>query len=232
MIIAYTCNIGHYDLYRNIFPKDDTIKYIYFTDDGVPVNGWQVLPVDIDITDNPRKLARYYKINSHLVLPEHDMSLWMDARFILKEGAVEKFVREYKDNDISCFEYPYQRRFCAYDEADICAKNHPYNKDVIKKQTLRYEKEGFPRDFGLFATGIMIRKNNKKVAKFNETWWNEIKNGSERDQISQTYSSWKSGVEISKINNHRNVYSNDIVTVYNHRVNRKEDNKSYLSNEL
>lgn len=226
MIIVYTCNIGHYDLYRNIFPKDNKVNYIYFTDDGVPVSGWKVLPVDTNIINSPRKLARYYKINSHLVLPEHDVSLWLDARFIIKEDAVEKFVKQYRKNDISCFYYPYDKRHCAYDEAEACLESRLNGKHLIHKQVAKYKSEGFPEQYGLYATGIMIRRNNEDVKRFNEVWWNEVRDFSERDQISQCYASWKTGVSITAINSDRNVYNNEIVKVYKHRVKRRDQYKA------
>ncbi|MCK5017019.1 MAG: DUF616 domain-containing protein [Candidatus Peribacteraceae bacterium] len=227
MVIVYTCNIGHYDLFRNIFPKpNDRVKYVYFTDeDEAPVNGWKVIKVDRSVIDNPRKLARYYKINSHKVLPPHDISLWLDARYIIDTDAVYKFIVKFKKNDISCFSYPYDKRDCLYKEAIICATNGMSNLKLIYNQVARYRDEGFPKHYGLFATGIMIRQNTNKVAKFNEIWWNEIENYSHRDQISQCYASWKAEVPITPIQSDGNVYKNEIAFVYKHRVHRKEDNK-------
>ena len=74
-VIVYTCNIGHYDPYMNIPAPKDNLKYYYFMDGKNPEvgGGWKVEMVKTLLYGN-RKTARYYKINPHLVLPEHDYS--------------------------------------------------------------------------------------------------------------------------------------------------------------
>jgi len=105
----------------------------------------------------------------------------MDARFeIRKEADVRSFLDRYKKNDISCFYYPYGRSDCAYEEAYTCLDNPIQDKHLICEQICRYKADGFPEQNGLYATGIMIRRNNKDVKRFNETWWNELRDYSER----------------------------------------------------
>jgi hypothetical protein len=76
---------------------------------------------------------------------------------------------------------------------------------------LKYEREGFPKNQGLFSTGFIVRRNNKNVANFNEIWWDEVKNYSARDQLSQVYSAWKCGLRIDNINIGSSVYSNNFL---------------------
>jgi hypothetical protein len=54
----------------------------------------------------------------------------------------------------------------------------------------------------------MVRKNIKNVNNFNNTWWEEIKSFSGRDQLSQVYSSWKTETPITPITNGGDVYNN------------------------
>ena len=51
-------------------------------------------------------------------------------------------------------------------------------------------------DLGLGENCFIIRKNNNRVKKFNEIWWEEYIKGSERDQMSFMYAVWKSGVRL------------------------------------
>ena len=44
---------------------------------------------------------------------------------------------------------------------------------------------------GMTASGVLVRRNTKANAKFNEAWWTEVNNGSVRDQLSFGYVSWK-----------------------------------------
>ena len=59
----------------------------------------------------------------------------------------------------------------------------------------------FPRNYGLFETGFMVRKNNLKSTMFNESWWKEISKNSGRDQLSQMFVSWSIGVDVKPILN-------------------------------
>lgn len=61
----------------------------------------------------------------------------------------------------------------------------------------RYREVGFPEQYGLFETGIMIRNNRSRRLKgMCRIWANELVIGSKRDQLSLNYSIWKSGNNI------------------------------------
>jgi hypothetical protein len=52
--------------------------------------------------------------------------------------------------------------------------------------------EGYPKNNGLFATGLIVMKNNNdNCINLFKTWSNEYVNGSRRDQLSVNYSIWK-----------------------------------------
>ena len=56
----------------------------------------------------------------------------------------------------------------------------------------RFKKEGFPEEYGLLQSNIMLRKhNNSDCIKLMEDWFKELKNGSHRDQLSFNYVSGK-----------------------------------------
>lgn len=215
-IIVYTANIGNYDEINHVYIREPNIDFWYFNDSNEPVYGWKDEKVDKPHEDNT-KSARYYKCNPHLVLPEHDISVWVDARFLVKAKNVTQFINESfrKRDKIAC--YPHFRNpidGCAYKEAFICATYELDNPDIILKQIMRYQKEGFPKRHGLFATGIIIRRNIPEVNEFNELWWEEIQNGSKRDQISQVYCSWKKGLKITPIEG--SIYGNKLVSKKKH----------------
>ena len=215
-IIVYTANIGDYDDYYNVYIKEKDIKFLYFTDKEAQVCGWRNVVQNNKHADNT-KAARWYKCNSHL-LPPHDISIWVDARFRIKSKNISKFVEESlgKKDQIACF---YHSRGgssgCAYTEGFVCAANNIDDDTVIQRQLIKYLDEGFPKKHGLFSTGIIIRRNTPEVQKFNELWWNEVENGSKRDQISQTYSAWKTGLKIKGIEG--NVYGNELVNKMKHK---------------
>lgn len=223
-IIVYTCNIGHYDLYMNIPQPKDSVKFYYFMDGNKPMvgGGWKVQLIK-DSPYSNRKTARYYKINSHRVLPEHDYSVWVDARFEINPKNVYKFVEKYQRYDMTCYEYPWRKKDCLYKEAVSCAMSKYNGSPAIYEQMKKYKAEGFPEQYGLCATGIIIRKNNDKVKKFNRIWWGEVRDFSPRDQLSHMYAVWKSGIKVNVINDL--VYANEISKHFKHNMSRRKANK-------
>jgi hypothetical protein len=88
------------------------------------------------------------------------------------------------------------RRVCAYKEATVCINQRIDSPERIKSQIDRYKSEGFPQDYGLVMGGIISRVHNKKAKRINYAWWNEIVNGSRRDQLSINYVLWKLNEEV------------------------------------
>ena len=221
-IIVYTANIGNYDTLNHIYIKSDNVKFVYFTDSKDGLCGWdKVLIAERKCKDNTKE-ARYYKCNPHLVLPDHDISIWVDARFQVKAQNVHQYLKDnFKRNmNIACYDHPRDGKSgCSYIEGFVCGANGLDDNHIILKQISRYKADGFPKKNGLFSSGIIIRRNNDKVNQFNEFWWNEIVNGSKRDQISQVYSSWKNGVIIDSIEG--SVYKNQLVKKGTHIHKKK-----------
>ena len=58
----------------------------------------------------------------------------------------------------------------------------------------------YPRNNGLIVSGILLRKHNEEDVKVTmEKWWEELKYGSKRDQLSFDYSAWKTDLKFNYI---------------------------------
>ena len=99
-------------------------------------------------------------------------------------------------------------RDCVYQEAEAIlwlGQNDPNKKykdepSVIKKQIDGYFNEGYPRNNGLIVSGILLRRHKESnVIKTMEKWWEQVKYGSKRDQLSFDYSVWKTGLNYNYI---------------------------------
>ena len=213
-VIVYSANIGGYDLFSYPTKFDDNIRYILFTDnkyfksDVWEVNHIDFLPNDLD----NRLKARYLKTNPHKVLPEHDISLWVDHCFTPKFNSFENMLQQilFDGNQIMC--YKHDERKCIYDESIAVERLGLDDPHKVKIQMDRYRKDNFPKNMGLFQSGFMFRLNNERVNEFNDKWWSEIKGGCGRDQLSQVYCSWKTGIPIKKIEKNGGVYGNTFLT--------------------
>lgn len=191
--VIYTCITGNYDsLIEPKFVTDD-FDYICFTDNNnIKSDVWQIkpLPKETDELSQVKK-QRYVKINSHLVLGEYDLSIWVDGNVIIK-GDLNKLLKNTLKDDCSIYVPTHPQRKCIYAESEAVIAMKKDTREIIKPQLDRYKSEGFPKDFGLLQSNIMIRKHNEKdCVKFMEEWFSEVKNGSHRDQLSFNYVQWK-----------------------------------------
>lgn len=208
-IIIYSANIDNYDDFKKISVEDPSVRYILFTDNKIfRSKTWEISHVDFlpNIKDK-RRISRYLKVNSHLVLPNHDISIWIDHCFSPKIKNAIDFLLSigFNDQNIMCFQHDW--RNCLYKESEEVKNLLLDDVNLVNEQIYKYKNEGFPQNLGLFSTGFLIRRNNEQIKNFNETWWNQINNYSGRDQLSQMYSSWKTNVKIGRISD-LSVYNN------------------------
>lgn len=208
--IIFSVNIGGYDDLKTPKVIDSSSRYILFTDNKYfKSKVWEIYHIDfIDKQLDNRKKARFIKTNPHLVLPEHNISVWVDHCYIPRFNSTLQMLNEINFHNYNIMCYKHNVRNCIFKEAEIVKQDRLDYNEVVDKQMNKYKIEGFPYNLGLFDSGFTIRKNNPDVKKFNETWWNEIKDFSGRDQLSQVYSSWKTNVKIEPISNGGDIYSN------------------------
>lgn len=191
----FTDNIEHV---HGVLPEYDTtsIDFICFTNTPhLKSNTWNIKQVSLDI---PARLqARKYKTMPHLYLQDYDSWFWMDNACVFKYDPANLFEYYMKDFDVGVHEHC--DRTNIFQEAETIISRKLDDPVLVTKQMQRYQSEGYV-DTGLFETGILMRRNNEKVKKFNEDWWNEINNYSLRDQLSLPYVLWKnSQIQLNQI---------------------------------
>lgn len=161
-IIIYTANIGNYD-------KELPVKAMEFPFYRISCLG----------SKNPRLLAREIKLKPHEFLPDHDYSIWIDSNLEL--------INPIFDFNYDLVTWKHNQRDCVYEEAQECIRQKKDNSEIIYKQIQKYRQENYPEHNGMIASGYMIRKNTEKMRNFSESWWNELKVNSIRDQLSFNY---------------------------------------------
>ena len=50
-------------------------------------------------------------------------------------------------------------RKCIYKEAEACIALKKDAREVIEKQIARYRAEGYPKNAGMFETGVVLRRH-------------------------------------------------------------------------
>lgn len=191
--VVYTCITGDYDSLLEPSYVSDNFDYVCFTDNAKLRNDvWEIrpLPKETEGLSNVKK-QRYVKINAHLLLKEYDISIWVDGNVSLK-GDLNKLVGNTLKDDISVYVPKHPSRDCIYSEGKVVLAMHKDTSDNVNPQLERYKEEGFPEHYGLLQSNIMLRKhNNEDCIRLMDKWFDELKNGSHRDQLSFNYALWK-----------------------------------------
>lgn len=210
-VVCYSAITGGYDKISDPFVVSDKIDYICFTDniDRQKSNIWKFLPIpkELDGLSNVKK-QRILKICPHKWFKEYDYSIWIDGNMQIKDDLMKLF-NQYDITKNFFYVRKHPDRTCIYTESIECVKA---KKDILKNiepQMLRYKNEGFPQNFGLVESGILLRRHNEpKCILLDNTWAIELLNGSHRDQLSFNYACWKTGLTYGTMDKHTNIKHN------------------------
>jgi hypothetical protein len=183
MKYVYTAITGGRDRLRGISPRAAGWHYVCFTaGSGHP--DWDVRPAVAESAD-PVRNARAHKLRPDLHLPDAEISLWLDGNFEVACDLDELVDRYLADADIAFHRHP--QRDCVYEEALACIERGKDDAEVVARQVLGYAAQGVPAHAGLPATGVVLRRHTRRIARFNERWEGEVQRGSRRDQLSVMY---------------------------------------------
>ena len=187
-VVVYGANFGGRDDMLGVLPNA-SYEFHYFSERRFTYPGCQCHGSQ-KVFESPRKTARWHKINSHLLFPDADVTVWFDSNLMLLQP-VSKFLA-HASSDFCAFEHPH--RDCTYAEGEEILRLRWESWDRIPEQLQAYAAAGYPKNNGLLSTRIVIRKNTPEVRALNELWWQHVERYSLRDQISLPYVLWELGV--------------------------------------
>ncbi len=185
--VVYTVLLGDYKLNKPIYKNPDW-ELICFTDQNITSKHWSIVKVE-----GGKKKSREIKICCDKYI-DFDICLYLDAKFKIKCD-LDDFVKKNLKTNIAVMKH--NKRNCTYDEGHFCIKINKDKKETILNQLKTYENDGFPKQFGLYAPGIMIRKNTNEVNHFMKLWYDEVERYSYRDIISFSYILWKNPIKLN-----------------------------------
>jgi|SaaInl59LU_5_DNA_1037362.scaffolds.fasta_scaffold26060_1 hypothetical protein len=204
-IVIYTAIFGKkIGLFKQ--PDFKNTTYICYTDQDLTSKHWSIEKVKPWFKD-PTRNNRYVKILPHLFFKDYDLSIYIDANYLVI-GDISNLINEVcKHHLFTCFNHDLitgDTRNCAYKELNHIlhlGKQRGVFKDdpeTMKRQMKKYRAEGYPENNGLIRGSVLIRKhNNSNVINFMEQWWSELNTGSRRDQLSCNYAAWKTNFTIN-----------------------------------
>lgn len=195
-IAVYTCITGNYDEPIEPIYVPENIDFYIVTDMDIDTySAWKKIDIthidEIKGFDNTRK-ARYVKTHPHIFFKDYEYSIWVDSNFKVV-GDLSKYIK-YIGKAVPFASNWHPVRNCIYREVEACILRKKDDTNLLRQQVEYYRTQGFPQEFGLIETNMIIRKHaDKKCIALMEAWWNEMVRWSKRDQLSLPYVIWKQG---------------------------------------
>lgn len=195
----YTFIFGDYDGLKEPLIVTPGWDYICFTDAHAPGIGydgpWQFRPPAFPGHHDAKKWAIQHMILTHKSkeLRKYDLTISVGGQIQINCN-LDKFITRFRaSTDMMMIRHP--ERACVYDEAEACKALGKDDPDLIDTQMARYRSYGLTRSLGLWATGIIAKRNGDKHYKVKdmcELWWAEIEANTKRDQLALPYALYNS----------------------------------------
>ncbi len=183
--VVYSCLFGHSEKFLNHeYEHDGSIDFVLFTDDPeIKSDFWTTIVVPRNLLD-PARQSKGFKHEPHLFLQEYDCSLYLDNTVRLKLS-VEKIFENFDKSHYSISLFTHPDRNCVYLEAEEVARVGFDNQQIIQDQIKFYREIGFPENYGLHATTLILRSHRDvKLNAAMSDWHKQVLRFSKRDQIS------------------------------------------------
>ena len=205
--VVYTAIIGNYDQLRVPHVVDPETDYVAFVDDWiVDVPAPWIKRRYIDRHGSDRLTARFIKLHPHRLLPDYDVSMWVDAAYQLR--SVKPAVLDALLGPASIALFPHPDRDCVFDEADVVLQHRLDNAEAVRAMVALLESERHPRRGGLAATGLIVRRHrDRAIEEAMERWWSLVSGFSSRDQLSFNFALRQTGIEAATLPG--SVWTND-----------------------
>jgi hypothetical protein len=182
---VYTAIFGNYDDLKEPLIITKGWKYVCFTDQDFKSDVWEVVKCPV-MDCGHSKTARYYKIMYHKHI-ESEFSLWVDGTFIINTD-LNKWWRRFKQ-PFTAVQHPFDN--CVYVDAKACLDSGRGEKSLLERQVAFYKAIGVQKNKGLIASGVLMRQKCGVVNQFCNTWWEQVRRWSNRDQIAYGYANYK-----------------------------------------
>jgi hypothetical protein len=213
---VYGAITGDYDYVREVKIKAEGFDYILFTNNkDIKSSTWDVRYLDNeDDLDNVR-LARQVKHQYYKYVPDYDLTLWVDGNVEIV-GNVLDFIKTLplEVSDFFVSKHPHRQNI--FQEAQTCVQLGKDSYDNIANQITQYKLEGIPPKLPLVESGVLLRKNTKKIRKFCDFWFEQVMKYTPRDQLSFTYTLWRNPMNVFLFPAFRDYYRNVFILGHKH----------------
>lgn len=191
MSVAVISSIyGGYDAPKVQPEQSVEAEWILVTDREIDAPGWKVV-VEPRPHMHPCLAAKVAKCRPDLYAPDVDTIVWVDGslQFLINSALATILESLYNGNNpIAQVKHPH--RECIYDEAEFCVPIPKYAGQPMLQQVEHYRQHGHPSNWGLWATGIIVRSylgHSTRAAhhRMGDAWLREQLRWTFQDQLSE-----------------------------------------------
>ena len=195
-VVVYSCLIGDYDQVAT-FNKQKGYDYILFTDLKIKNTNWSVFPIPEEVLKlkvSDIKKQRYMKIHPHKFFRNYDLSLYIDANYVIKGDLDDYLINTL--NPIDHIYIPHLQFGRGIKQAiEKAIEKKLDDSNILKEVMDRYNKSHILDKAGIVNAGLIIRKHNTKdCIELMEKWWEEVRDYSHVDNFAFNYAGYKTGV--------------------------------------
>lgn len=199
--IVYTAITNNYELHP-IINSQPGWDYVCFSDTDIVCDGWTNKRIENEyLFENKIKTSKLFKIMPHLFFLNYDISIWIDSSLQFKENInLDMLCADFQSSDTLFKTRTHPYRQCIYREMEEVLNCRLDTNENVNRIMEEYRKQNFPENFGLAETCFVLRKHNdKRLITFAEEWWANVRDNSQRDQLSFNYVLWKNPIDIELI---------------------------------
>src|SRR3990172_6121418 len=135
---VYTTIFGERDDLRE--PLCDNVEYIVFTDRPIESERARIIRMTSPYKD-PARGSRFVRCHPHKFLAEYDVTLWLDASFVLK--SVDGLLDYLGQHDLAISKH--FSRDCIYEEAKVASRAGPRRSGDYRDKEGTEKKRRLPR---------------------------------------------------------------------------------------
>lgn len=210
-VCAYTVLLGGYErLTEQPVAHRSGVDFLCFTDDPtLESETWSIRQLTPLFPGDAVRSQRQAKIQAHAILPEYDVSLYLDNSVLLRrtpEEILEAFLPEDAPMAIAAHSF----RQTVGDEFRVVVSLGLDRADRCEEQERHY-RDHDPESLGLrpLWSGILLRRHlDPRVVEAMNAWFLHVLRYSRRDQLSSHYAFRAVGLEpvVHELDNHESAY--------------------------
>ena len=160
--------------------------YICFTNLSLPQTlGWKI--IQKPLTEDPRLAAKRVKWQSHTVLQDYDIAIWVDAYLapnVHYENLLQRWLLQMMERQALIGHRNHKERDCVYDECDAVLRFKRDTSQHVEALRQQLMNANIPEHNGLYDTNIVVRFHKyKEVQELSNAVMHILETVTIRDQL-------------------------------------------------